>query len=102
MIHTVGPAIPQGMEPCDEDKRNLANCYKSCLDIASYNKLQSIAFCCISTGVFNFPQVLAAKIAVSTVEEYLDNNETSLNHVVFNVFTDTDYLIYKKLLFGDD
>ncbi|MEE0940188.1 protein-ADP-ribose hydrolase [Methanobrevibacter sp.] len=102
VIHTVGPAIPQGMEPCDEDKRNLANCYKSCLDIASYNKLQSIAFCCISTGVFNFPQVLAAKIAVSTVEEYLDNNETSLNHVVFNVFTDTDYLIYKKLLFGDD
>lgn len=102
VIHTVGPAIPQGMEPCDKDKRNLANCYKSCLDIASYNKLQSIAFCCISTGVFNFPQVLAAKIAVSTVEEYLDNNETSLKYVVFNVFTDTDYLIYKKLLFGDD
>ena len=102
VIHTVGPAIPQGMEPSDEDKKDLANCYKSCLDIASHNKLQSIAFCCISTGVFNFPQDLAAKIAVSTVDKYLDDNETSLNHVVFNVFTDTDYLIYKKLLFGED
>ena len=102
VIHTVGPAIPQEMEPSDEDKKDLANCYKSCLDIASHNKLQSIAFCCISTGVFNFPQDLAAKIAVSTVDKYLDDNETSLNHVVFNVFTDTDYLIYKKLLFGED
>jgi len=70
------------------------------LDIAGANGLYSIAFCCISTGVFNFPQDLACKIAVKTVEEYLDSHETTLNHVVFNVFVDDDYLIYKKELFG--
>lgn len=99
VIHTVGPAIPQGLKPSDKDCGALASCYKSCLEIASYNKLESIAFCCISTGVFNFPQELAAEIAVKTVEEYLENNETTLNHVIFNVFTDDDYSIYKRLLF---
>ena len=99
VIHTVGPAIPQGLKPSPEDCDALASCYMSCLEIASYNELESIAFCCISTGVFNFPQVLAAEIAVKTVKKYLENHETSLNHVIFNVFTDDDYSIYKKLLF---
>lgn len=99
VIHTVGPAIPQGLKPSDGDCDALASCYRSCLQVASYNKLDSIAFCCISTGVFNFPQDLAAEIAVRTVEEYLENNETTLNHVIFNVFRDDDYSIYKKLLF---
>lgn len=99
VIHTVGPAISQGSRPSDEDCEALASCYKSCLEIASYNELDSIAFCCISTGVFNFPQDLAAEIAVKTVSEYLKNNETTLNHVIFNVFTDDDYSIYKRLLF---
>ena len=101
VIHTVGPQIPHGLKPSKEDCNDLANCYRACLDIASYNKLESIAFCCISTGVFNFPQDLAAEIAVSTVEEYLKSCETTLKHVIFNVFTDMDYLIYKKLLFED-
>lgn len=101
VIHTVGPAIAQGLKPADEDCEALASCYRSCLEIASYNKLESLAFCCISTGVFNFPQDLAAEIAVKTVEDYLNSNETSLKHVIFNVFTDKDYYIYKKLLFGD-
>lgn len=101
VIHTVGPQIPQGLKPSDKDCEDLANCYMSCLDIASYNKLESIAFCCISTGVFNFPQDLAAEIAIETVEEYLKSTETTLKHVIFNVFTDKDYLIYKKLLFED-
>jgi len=100
VIHTVGPAIPHGAEPSVEDMKKLASCYESCLDIAGANGLNSIAFCCISTGVFNFPQDLACKIAVKTVEEYLDSHETTLNHVVFNVFVDDDYLIYKKELFG--
>ena len=72
------------------------------MDLANYNKLESLAFCCISTGVFNFPQERAAKIAVETVEDYLNSNETTLNCVIFNVFTDADYLIYKEILFGDD
>ena len=80
----------------------MASCYKSCLDIASNHELDSIAFCCISTGVFNFPQKLAAQIAVETVEKYLKDNETSLKHVIFNVFDDESYLVYKELLFGDD
>ena len=102
VIHTVGPAIPHGSKPSDKNNEELASCYRSCLDIANANKLESIAFCCISTGVFNFPQKLAAQIAVETVEEYLKDNETSLNHVIFNVFDGESYLIYKELLFGDD
>lgn len=101
VIHTVGPAINPGSKPSVKDKNDLASCYRSCLDIASYNNLESIAFCCISTGVFNFPQDLAAEIAIKTVNEFLNNTETTLKHVIFNVFTDEDYSIYKKLLFGD-
>lgn len=101
VIHTVGPSIPQGRKPSNNDCESLANCYKSCLDIANYNNLKSIAFCCISTGVFNFPQNLAANIAIKTVNEYLNSNETSLKNIIFNVFTDKDYLIYKKLLFEE-
>ena len=101
VIHTVGPAIPQGSLPSEEDVEKLASCYKSCLDIAGANKLNSIAFCCISTGVFNFPQELACKVAVKTVNEYLDTHETTLTRVVFDVFGDDDYLIYKKELFGE-
>ena len=101
VIHTVGPAIPQGALPLESDCEALAGCYRSCLEIADSNNLDSIAFCCISTGVFNFPQDMAAEIAVETVDEYLKTNETSLNHVIFDVFTDESYLTYKKLLFGE-
>ena len=101
VIHTVGPAIPQGLKPTEDNRDDLASCYESCLDIASYHELDSIAFCCISTGVFNFPQQLAAEIAIKTVEDYLSSAQTSLKHVIFNVFTDEDYKIYKNLIFGD-
>ena len=74
----------------------MKNCYLSCLEIAGEYNLESIAFCCISTGVFNFPKDLAAEIAIGTVTEYLKSNETTLKHVIFNVFTDEDYLIYKE------
>lgn len=100
VIHTVGPAIPYGSKPSKKDCDDLASCYNSCLDIASYNRLESIAFCCISTGVFNFPQDLAAKIAIKTVTQYLKSNEMSLKHIIFNVFTDKDYLIYKEFFNG--
>ena len=100
VIHTVGPAISYGLKPSKKDCDDLKSCYESCLEIAHYNELQSVAFCGISTGVFNFPNDLAAEIAVTTVEEYL-KSQTSLKHVIFDVFSDENYMIYKKLLFGD-
>lgn len=99
VIHTVGPAIPYGLKPSKSDCEALKNCYMSCLEIASENNLESLAFCGISTGVFNFPRDLAAKIAIDTVKEYLDSNETSLKHVIFDVFSDDSYTTYKDLLF---
>lgn len=100
VIHTVGPTIPYGTEPSNEDCEKLASCYNSCLDLASHNKLESIAFCSISTGVFNFPQRKAAEIAIKTVEDYLNENKTSLEKVIFDTFSQKSYLIYKNLLIG--
>ena len=101
VIHTVGPAIPYGLKPTESDKKDLKNCYKSCLEIADRYHLKSLAFCSISTGVFNFPKDLAAEIAVNTVNEYLTSNQSSIEYVIFNVFGRENYLIYKNLLFGD-
>ena len=100
VIHTVGPQIPYGEQPVDSDCEDLRDCYRSCLEIASRYELESIAFCCISTGVFNFPQKLAADIAVKTVEDYLNETETTLTDIIFDVFSDDDYLIYKEYFDG--
>lgn len=97
VIHTVGPII-QTPRPTPVQEQELASCYRSCLEIAAENRLESIAFCCISTGEFRFPQRLAAEIAVETVRDYLNSNPSSLNTVVFNVFKDDDLMIYKELL----
>ena len=94
VIHTVGPIIETGI-PTKEQEEELAQCYRSCLDIAEENGLESIAFCCISTGVFHFPNEQAAQIAVETVKAYPRKH---VNIVVFNVFLDKDYDIYSKLL----
>ncbi len=95
ILHTVGPIISEQLtkEHCIQ----LANCYKSCLKLASQNNLKSIAFCCISTGEFHFPQEKAAEIAVKTVINYL-KTDRKIERVVFNVFKQKDYDIYKKLL----
>ena len=99
VIHTVGPIIPQGLIPTKEEEEQLASCYQSCLDIAEANHLRSIAFCCISTGVFNFPNKRAAEIAHATVKEWLATHQSSsINQVIFNVFLDKDYDIYRRLL----
>ena len=99
VIHTVGPIISQGLLPTKEQEEQLASCYQSCLDIAEANHLRSIAFCCISTGVFNFPNKRAAEIALATVKEWLATHQSSsINQVIFNVFLDKDYDIYKRLL----
>lgn len=93
VIHTVGPIV-QGKLTA-EHCRLLESCYRSCLELAVQNEIDSIAFCCISTGVFGFPKQEAAEIAVKTVRGFLKNN--SIN-VIFNVFGDDDYAIYKRLL----
>ena len=94
VIHTVGPIIPNGI-PTMEQEKQLAQCYRSCLDLAEQNGLESIAFCCISTGVFHFPNRLAAKIAIETVKSYPRH---ALKTIIFNVFLDKDRDIYQQLL----
>ena len=97
VLHTVGPIIYTSVGP--REKLLLANCYKNCLETASQNQLESVAFCCISTGVFRFPQDLAAQIAVETVEKWLlENPSSSVKKVVFNVFGNKDLEIYQGLL----
>ena len=90
-----GPIIsrPLRKEDCDL----LAGCYQSCLELAAGNNVRSVAFCCISTGVFHFPQQRAAEIAVETVRQFLET-DSSIDRVIFNVFTDRDLAIYQKLL----
>ena len=95
VLHTVGPIIDGPVTK--EDKELLASCYRSCLELAAENSLESIAFCCISTGEFHFPNDLAAEIAVRTVKEFL-KKQTSVKKVIFNVFKDLDKAIYEKLL----
>ncbi|MCR4752119.1 MAG: protein-ADP-ribose hydrolase [Eubacterium sp.] len=95
VLHTVGPIIHD--EVTSEAEALLASCYRSCLELAAQHDLQSIAFCCISTGVFRFPPELAAEIAIRTVKESLQK-ETSIQHVIFNVFKDSDLEIYRNLL----
>ena len=80
-----------------EDKELLASCSRSCLELAAENNLESVAFCCISTGEFHFPNDLAAEIAVPTVKEFL-KKQTRVKKVIFNVFKDLDKAIYEKLL----
>ena len=80
-----------------KDKELLASCYRSCLKLAAEKRLATVAFCCISTGEFHFPHGEAAEIAVKTVEDFLQA-DTSIRRVIFNVFTDTDLAIYRKLL----
>ena len=102
VIHTVGPIVPQGSLPTVRQEQQLASCYRSCLDVAHTNGLKSIAVCCISTGVFNFPNRRAAQIATATVKEWLATHHlSSINQIVFNVFLDKDYDIYKRLLETD-
>ena len=95
VIHTVGPIVDGRLT--DENCELLKSCYLSCLNEAVKNNLKSIAFCCISTGVFGFPQKEAAQIAVQTVMDYKEKNNSDIK-VIFNVFKNEDLAIYKKVL----
>jgi O-acetyl-ADP-ribose deacetylase (regulator of RNase III) len=95
VIHTVGPIVDGRLTKRHEEL--LASCYRSCLALAEESGVTSIAFCCISTGVFMFPNDRAAKIAVDTVREYLKDH-SGIKKVVFNVYKDLDLELYDALL----
>ena len=95
VIHTVGPIVEGRVT--EKDERLLASCYRACLELAEEQGVESIAFCCISTGVFHFPNEQAAEIAVETVRRYKTETRSGMK-VIFNVFKDTDREIYERLL----
>ena len=97
VIHIVGPIVQDELTPALE--KDLADCYMNTLNMCAENGLKSVAFCCISTGVFHFPADRAAEIAVKTVAEWLDEHGERMDRVVFNVFSDKDRKIYGRILF---
>lgn len=94
VLHTVGPIVEGRLQKKHEEQ--LASCYRSCLELAQQYGVQSIAFCCISTGVFMFPNKRAAEIAVQTVRQYYEETGSQMK-VVFNVFKDEDLAIYNEI-----
>ena len=95
VLHTVGPIVGYAVTPSDREL--LAGCYRSCLELAAPNGLRIVAFCCISTGEFHFPNELAARIAIQTVRQWQRQNPERIE-VIFNVFKDRDREIYHRLL----
>lgn len=95
VFHTVGPMVTKSVGPLDRSK--LKSCYISCLDMAEEMGLKSIAFCCISTGVFNFPRGEAAEIAVGTVKNWQIKHPDSPLRVIFDMFTDNDAEVYNNI-----
>lgn len=95
VFHTVGSIVGGLLTKKDEEL--LASCYRSCLELAALSRIESIAFCCISTGEFHFPNDRATEIAIQTVTEFIQKKNSEIK-VIFNVFKDLDYEIYKKLL----
>ena len=98
VLHTVGPIVQGWLTK--KDKELLASCYRSCLALAEKNNLRNVAYCCISTGEFHFPNDKAAQIAIQTVKEYRQETHTKME-VIFNVFKDEDDKIYRRLLGAD-
>ena len=96
VIHIVGPIV-NGILTAKHEQL-LADCYKNTLDLCRENGLKTVAFCCISTGVFSFPNKRAAEIAVETVKQWLTENQGKMDRVIFNVFKDEDKGYYKELI----
>ena len=95
VVHIVGPIVSGQLTPALE--QDLADCYSNTLDLCAENGLRSVAFCCISTGVFRFPPERAAQIAVKTVRQWLAEHDGAMERVIFNVFSDKDRNIYERL-----
>ena len=96
IVHVVGPIVEGRLTPALE--KDLADCYRNTLDLCAENGLRSVAFCCISTGVFRFPNQRAAEIAVKTVNDWLEEHKRKIDRVIFNVFKDEDKGYYEKLI----
>ena len=96
VFHTVGPIVP-GHKPGPREELLLRRCYTSCLEEATHQGLGTLAFCCISTGVFGYQQEAAARVAIDAVRHHLDHNDPDLK-VIFNVFLASDEAIYCNLL----
>ena len=96
VFHTVGPIVPSH-KPGPREELLLRRCYTSCLEEATRRGLGTLAFCCISTGVFGYPQDAAARVAIDTVRHHLDHNDPNLK-VIFSVFLAPDEAIYRSLL----
>ena len=97
ILHATGPRISfEGK--CDFAA--LAKTYTNCLQLAKTNNISELAFCCLSTGIFGFPKLESAKVAIDTVISWLNNNEHSFTHIIFDVFTYEDHIIYLKLFEG--
>ena len=99
VLHTVGPVVRGGVT--QKDSEQLAACYRACLDLAQRRQLRSVAFCCISTGEFHFPNELAARIAIQTVCGHSAVRQNRIR-VIFNVFKEQDEAIYRRLLRWSD
>jgi O-acetyl-ADP-ribose deacetylase (regulator of RNase III) len=97
VLHTVGPIVQGQLK--EKHCNQLQSCYRSCLELAESRGIESIAFCCLSTGVFMFPNERAAEIAVDTVKEFLKSHH-GIKKVIFNVFKELDLEIYRRLLEG--
>lgn len=98
VIHIVGPIVEGRLT--EEHERQLAACYRNTLELCAANSLRTVAFCCISTGVFHFPAERAAEIAVQTVTEWLSGRPGAMDRVIFNVFSDRSRAIYEQNLQG--
>ncbi|QCQ67784.1 macro domain-containing protein [European chub iridovirus] len=100
VIHTVGPIVPQGLRPSAQHIRDLSNCYINSLDVARQNNLRTVVFPSISTGVYNFPIDIAVDIALSSVRQYLDNNNAwgVFDRIAFCLFSQRDYNLYRNRL----
>lgn len=96
VIHIVGPIVQYRLTPALE--KDLADCYRNTLDMCAENGLKSVAFCCISTGVFRFPNRRAAEIAVGTVSDWMTAHPGAVERVIFNVFKEEDKEIYEELV----
>ena len=96
VIHVVGPVVLKKLT--NKEIKELELCYKNCLDIARKNKIRTIAFPCISTGVYHFPKDKASEVAVNTVKKYLENHPNCFDKIVFNIYTKEDEEYYNKLL----
>jgi O-acetyl-ADP-ribose deacetylase (regulator of RNase III) len=96
VIHIVGPIVQHNLT--QELEKDLADCYRNTLDMCMENGLKNVAFCCISTGVFHFPNKRAAEIAVRTVTTWLSEHDGQMERVIFNVFKDEDRKYYEELI----